>query len=81
MTKPNYVFVNIANKKAAGATLKELRADKEKESKKNKKGKKGKEKPFVNPNQKILLNTRSSLTNDIRESNRTKILMDLEFMP
>ena len=88
MSKPNYYFVNLAKSKAAGSTLQELRDQKEKESKKGKKGKKdpidkiyGKSKPYVNPNQKILLNTHSRLVDTMRENNRTKILMDLEFNP
>ena len=81
MTK-NYYFVNLANQKAQGSTLNELRAQKEKDKKKDKKGKgKGKATPFINPNQKILLNTKEDVKNIMRESNRTKILMDLEFAP
>ena len=81
MSKPNYYFVNLAKSKAQGSTLQELRDQKEKEKKKEKKGKKNKEKPFVNPNQKILLNTHSRLADNMRESNRTKILMEMEYMP
>ena len=91
MSKPNYYFVNLAKSKAQGSTLQELRDQKEKEKKKDKKDKKGKKdpidkiygksKPFVNPNQKILLNTHSRLVDNMRENNRTKILMDLEYMP
>ncbi len=83
MSKPNYYFVNLAKSKAQGSTLQELRdqKEKEKEKKKGKKGKKDKEKPYVNPNQKILLNTHSRLVDTMRENNRTKILMDLEYVP
>ena len=82
MSKPNYYFVNLAKQKAQGSTLTELREQKEKDKKKDKKGKgKGKATPFINPNQKILLNTKNELKDNMRESNRTKILLDLEFAP
>ena len=94
MSKPNYIFVNLANKKAEGKTLNELRAEKAKDEKHNKREKKekrgkrdeidkiyGKAKPFINPNNKILLNTRERLIDNMRENNRTKILMDLEYTP
>jgi len=91
MNKPNYIFVNLANQKAQGSTLQELREQKEKEDKKGKKGKKGKRdpidkiygkaKPFLNPDNKIILNTRERIADNMRESNRTKILLDLEYMP
>lgn len=83
MPTPKYVFINLAKKKAEGKTLNELREEKSKDDKKEKKEKKGKNKakPFINPNQKILLNTQGRLQDNMRESNRTKILMDLEFAP
>ena len=78
----NYYFVTWAKQKAQGSTLTELREQKEKDKKKDKKGKgKGKATPFINPNQKILLNTKEDIKNNMRESNRTKILMDLEYAP
>ena len=73
MSKPNYYFVNLARSKAQGSTLQELRDQKEKEKKRGKKDKKNKEKPYVNPNNKILLNTKERVINNMRENNRTKI--------
>ena len=92
MSKPNYYFVNLAKSKAKGSTLQELRDQKAKqekeEKKKDKKGKRdpidkiyGKSKPYVNPNNKILLNTKERVINNMRENNRTKILMEMEYMP
>jgi hypothetical protein len=65
-------------------SLKELREqdekDKEKEKKKKlKKVMKGKAKPYLNPDNKILLPTRESIAEQIRHSNRTAILIDNEF--
>jgi hypothetical protein len=71
MPAPFYVF---RPKKSVG----ELREDKKRDDKKNKKSK---AKPYINPKNKILLNTRHNLGEQIRESNRTKILMDLEYTP
>jgi hypothetical protein len=54
--------------------------DKEKEKKKKlKKVMKGKAKPYLNPDNKILLPTRESIAEQIRRSNRTAILIDNEF--
>jgi len=65
-------------------SLKELREqdekDKEKEKKKKlKKVMKGKAKPYLNPDNKILLPTRESIAEQIRHSNKTAILIDNEF--
>ena len=70
MPAPFYVF---RPKKSVG----ELREEKKRDDKKSK----SKAKPYINPKNKILLNTRHNLGDQIRESNRTKILMDLEFTP
>ena len=72
MPAPFYVF---RPKKSVG----ELREEKKQDDKKSKS--KSKAKPFINPKNKILLNTRHNLGDQIRESNRTKILMDLEYTP
>ena len=64
--------IQVLNK-AQGSTLKELRdADK-----KNKK--KTTNKPFVNPKNKIMIQTPESIKKNIRESNRTAILLRKEF--
>ena len=55
----------------------ELRKDANKDKKKKKK--KDKAKPFINTKNKILLPT--SNIDKMRENNRTKILLDLEFSP
>lgn len=74
---PNYtkqqIYI-ISNKaKAQGKSLDELR----KEDKKNKK--KQKEKPFINKKNKINLETKETLRDKIRESNRTTILLNREY--
>ncbi len=71
MPPPFYVF-------RKGKDLKELRDDDKKDKKKSKKTKAT---PYLNPKNKIMLETKNSLGEKIRESNRTKILMDLEYMP
>ena len=65
-------------------SLKDLRDEDEKDKEKEKKKKvkkimKGKGKPFLNPDNKILLPTRDSIARQIRESNRTGILINNEF--
>ena len=74
---PNYtkqqIFI-ISNKaKASGKSLDDLR----KEDKKSKK--KLKEKPFINKKNKINLETKETLRDKIRESNRTSILLNREY--
>ena len=66
-----YIISNKA--KASGKSLEELR----KEDKKDKK--KQKEKPFINKKNKINLETKESLRDKIRESNRTSILLNREY--
>lgn len=67
--------IQVVNK-ARGSTLQELR---EADKKDKKKYKKVANKPFVNPNNKILLQTPESIKKNIRESNRTAILLRKEF--
>jgi hypothetical protein len=74
--KQSIYLVNFS-KPHAPSTLKELRDS----AKKDKKKKKEKEKPFINEKNKILLPTRESIRDNIRESNRTAILLNQEFMP
>ena len=74
MSAPFYVF-------RPKKSVNELREEKKQDDKKSKSKSKSKAKPFINPKNKILLNTRHNLGDQIRESNRTKILMDLEFTP
>ena len=74
---PNYtkqqIYI-ISNKaKAQGKSLEELRKD-DKQSKK-----KMKEKPVINKKNKINLETRETLSDKIRESNRTSILLNREY--
>ncbi len=66
-------------KEHALSTLKELRDEADKDKNKNKK--KDKQKPFINKKNKILLPTRENITKNIRENNRTAILLNQEFMP
>lgn len=61
-------------------SLKKLREE-DKEDKKKSKSKQSKAKPFINEKNKILLPTTHNLGESIRQSNRTKILLDLEFVP
>ena len=61
--------------------IQDLRKQSKKEKMKEMKEKKGKGKPFINNNNKILLNDRVRLTDIIRGSNRTKYLIETEFMP
>jgi len=74
---PNYTkqqLIIISNKaKAQGKSLEDLRKD-DKQSKK-----KMKEKPVINNKNKINLETRESLRDKIRESNRTSILLNREY--
>ena len=74
---PNYSkqqIIIIKNKaKAQGKSLEDLRKE-EKQSKK-----KMKEKPFINKKNKINLETRETLRDKIRESNRTSILLNREY--
>lgn len=56
--------------------LKDLRYNYGKEKKK-----KGASKPFINKYNKILLPSRDNLVKNIRESNKTKLLIDYEFIP
>tara|TARA_R110002072_G_scaffold118067_1_gene249246 strand:+ start:593 stop:790 length:198 start_codon:yes stop_codon:yes gene_type:complete len=65
MPAPFYMF---REKKS----LNKLRKEKKKDNK---------AKPFINKKNKILIPNRESVAKKIRESNRTKILMDLEFFP
>jgi len=67
--------IQVVNK-AQGSTLKELRDAAKKDKKKDKKAA---NKPFVNPKNKILLQTPESIKKNIRESNRTAILLRREF--
>lgn len=65
-------------------SLKELRDEDEKDKAKAKKKQvkkdmKGKSKPFLNPTNKILLPTRDILARQMRENNRTGILINNEF--
>ena len=78
--KQSIYLVNFS-KPHAPSTLKELRDSADKDKKKDKKKKKEKEKPFINEKNKILLQTRESIRDNIRESNRTAILLNQEFMP
>jgi hypothetical protein len=68
---PSWVF-------RKGKDLKELRDEDKKDKKKSKKSKAT---PYLNPKNKIMLETKNRLGEKIRESNRTKILLDLEYMP
>lgn len=61
--------------------LKDLRKQDEYVKKKKKKEKKQGSKPFINKQNKILLPTRNNIAQAIRESNRTKYLIEMEFMP
>jgi hypothetical protein len=74
---PNYTkqqIIIIKNKALAqGKSLEDLR----KEDKQSKK--KMKEKPFINKKNKINLETRETLRDKIRESNRTSILLNKEY--
>jgi hypothetical protein len=74
---PNYTkqqIIIIKNKALAqGKSLEDLRKD-DKQSKK-----KMKEKPFINKKNKINLETKESLREKIRESNRTSILLNKEY--
>jgi hypothetical protein len=74
---PNYtkqqIYI-ISNKaKAQGKSLDDLRKDDKKSKKKMK------EKPFINKKNKINLETKESLRDKIRESNRTSILLNKEY--
>lgn len=65
-------------------SLKELRDEDEKDKAKAKKKQvkkdmKGKSKPFLNLQNKILLPTRDSIARQMRENNRTGILINNEF--
>ena len=64
--------IEVVNK-AQGSTLKELRDASKKDKKKNT------NKPFINLKNKIMLQTPESIKNNIRESNRTSILLRKEF--
>ena len=66
-----YIISNKA--KAQGKSLEDLRKD-DKQSKK-----KMKEKPVINKKNKINLETRETLRDKIRESNRTSILLNKEY--
>ena len=79
-TAKQIYFMNL-NRQHAGSTLKELRDEADKDKKKDNKKKKQKDKPFINEKNKILLPTRESIRDNIRESNRTAILLNQEFMP
>jgi hypothetical protein len=74
---PNYTkqqLIIIKQKAlASGKSLEDLR----KEDKKDKK--KMKEKPFINTKNKIKLETKETLREKLRESNRTAILLNNEF--
>ncbi len=74
---PNYTkqqLIIIKQKAlASGKSLEDLRKD-DKQSKK-----KLKEKPFINKKNKINLETKESLRDKIRESNRTAILLNREY--
>ena len=61
--------------------LKDLREQQKKENIKKKKKKKTGDRPFINKNNKILLPTREDLKLMVRESNRTKLLIEAEFTP
>tara|TARA_R110000772_G_scaffold149459_2_gene260207 strand:- start:60 stop:287 length:228 start_codon:yes stop_codon:yes gene_type:complete len=62
--------------------LKDLREQDKKDKKREKKLiKENKNKPFIYKQNKILLNDRVRLTDIIRGSNRTKYLINNEFMP
>ena len=74
---PNYtkqqIYI-ISNKaKVQGKSLEDLRKDDKKSKKKLK------EKPFINKKNKINLETKESLRDKIRESNRTSILLNKEY--
>lgn len=71
MPPPKYVFIK-------GKNLKKLRDDDKKDKKKVKKSKST---PYINSKNKIILDTKANLGENMRESNRTKILLELEFMP
>jgi hypothetical protein len=80
--KQSIYLVNFS-KQHTPSTLKQLRDEADKDKKKDKKDKKKKDKlkPFINEKNKILLPSRENITKNIRESNRTAILLNQEFMP
>lgn len=80
--KPKYyLFREKVNVKDLRESVEDEKKKEKKEAKKIKKQMKGKGKPFINPTNKILLPTRNRLVEQIRESNRTAILMNNEFLP
>jgi len=66
-----YIISNKA--KASGKSLDDLRTDDKKSKKKMK------EKPFINKKNKINLETKETLRDKIKESNRTSILLNREY--
>lgn len=69
-------------KDAIGKSLAELRLEDKKDKQKKKKKENvlaSKSKPFTNPNNKIMLANREDVINNIRQGNRTAILLNREF--